>query len=142
MADQSVREAASSAAPPESLKVLSASQKEKALALLETAHALLLANHGQLSSLSARQAVDSTSFDFQFNALPGFDREYSGQCVGRFTEAQMYVRRALEELGVSSPSSQGGLRVIGRAETVFDGLFDLVALAADAKNLQQNRRFG
>jgi hypothetical protein len=121
---------------------LSIETRQEALSLLETAYALLLANHGQLSSIAAGQAVDTASVQWGVNMLPGFDREQSAQCVGRFTEAQMYVRRATETLGGSPESPAEALRVLGRSEEVFDGVFDLLALVASLENLSQNKRFG
>ncbi len=140
--DESARASLPSLAPSQSLDASSPQAKEEALSFFATAHALLLANHGHLTSLTARQAVDSLQPVFGLNMLPGFDRESSAQCVGRFTEAQMYVRHALGALGVSATAPRDGLRVVSRMETVFDGLFDLAALAQQESNLRQNLRFG
>jgi hypothetical protein len=124
-----------------SLRSVPEASKREALLLLQTAYALLLANHGQLTSLRARQAIDAMSLGFELNGLPSFDREFSGQCGGRFAEAQVYVRHALEALGATAPEPREGLKVMSRSESVFDGLFDLLALEAASSNLQQNRRF-
>ena len=90
-----------SLAPSEALTSSSSLDKENALRLLATAYALLLANHGQLTSIAVKQPSAGRPLDFEQNLFSGFDREFLGQCIGRFTEAQMYVRRALADLGVS-----------------------------------------
>src|SRR5262245_8635026 len=119
-------------APPE--------QKLRALELMQTAYMLLLANHGQLSSLQARQALDALNTGAELNLLRNFDHERSGQAASRFVEAQAYLRQGLEMLGVSAREQlQSQLHLVGKAEAIFDGLFDLVALKQLADNVDQNK---
>ena len=116
-------------------------EKAEALELMRTAYLLLLANHGQATTLASRQALDATDLRFELNPLRSFEREFSGQVASRYTEAQLLLRQALARAGVAQPDDLGpALGVVSTAESYFDGLFDLIALNTYLENLAQNER--
>ena len=117
----------------------------EALELLRTAYMLLLANHGQATSLLAQQAVDAHD-GFQlpsgFDPLRSFDREWASQIAGRYAEAQLHVRNAVSLLGIARFEHLGTqLKIAGAAEAHFDGFFDLLALKTHAANHTTNQEF-
>ena len=122
--------------PDAELRRFSVPTRRQALSLLATAYGLLLANHGQLTSMTKRQKADALGLGSDSR----FDPEFSSQCGGRFAEAQIYVRQALELLGVRVQPREG-LQLVSRAESLYDGLIsDLAAVRVDQANLADNTR--
>jgi hypothetical protein len=111
------------------LQAIPLDRRARALSHLGTAYAILLANHGQASTLLARKAVDTIDSPF----LPGLNlmrdntREQSGHVSSRIAEAQAFLFHACDELGVARPAAEH-VKTISTAEQYFDCVFtDLMA---------------
>lgn len=120
------------------------SARRAALAHLATAHNLLLANDGQARALRARKfadAHDALSAP-EVRLFRDHTHEESLQVNARFVEAQLYIRHALDALGVRVDASGTLLPVIGRAEAYLDSVFDLWAAKQAQSAVAQNAALG
>jgi len=120
------------------------SARREALAHLATAHNLLLANDGQARALRARKFADvhDALSAPEVRLFRDHTHEESLQVNARFVEAQLYIRHALDALGVRVDASGTLLPVIGRAEAYLDSVFDLWAAKQAQSAVAQNAALG
>jgi hypothetical protein len=117
-------------------------RRARALSHLGTAYAILLANHGQASTLVTRKTVDMGSGplapELGFNFLRDRTHEESLDVAARFNQAQSFLYHAFDELGIARPPPEA-VKSIGTAEAHFDSmLLDMLAASTAANTRRAN----
>lgn len=110
---------------------------------LRSAHLLLLANHGELTNVTASQVRDLLDVGAQsWDGFPsdGIDRSRTQACNARFLEAQVLLRRALAKLGAHDKRDLASLQLPSDFLDALGGIFDGIVLAQEMSNLAENRR--
>lgn len=112
------------------LQAIPLDRRARALSHLGTAYAILLANHGEASTLYARKVVDTTNSPFipeGLHLFRDYTHEQSAHVASQIVEAQSFLFHALDELGVPRPPPEH-VKSISTAEQYFDSVFtDLLA---------------
>lgn len=122
------------------LSAASLPARRAALEHLETAHHLLLANDAQARALRARKVVDARNALSvpSLNLFRDTTHDESVHVRARFVEAQLYVRHALDALGLPITAEGALLPVVGKAEAYLDSVFDLWAVQQTRSAVEQN----